>query len=159
MSQTRPQRDPSTSRPIEGPPALPGAQSFVRRADCLPLVAPTDLDVRRRSRVADARAAGELTIRSTRDHGTHLVAPLGELDVATVKRFADELQAVEATDPDQITLDLSGLKFMDSSGVHLIARVAARCQMSATRLRLLPGPPHIRRVLTLAGADTLPVAA
>ena len=115
--------------------------------------------MRRRARVADALAAGELTIGSARDHGTHVVVLTGELDLAATHRVEDELRAIEATDAAQIVLDLSGLTFMDSSGVHLIARAAARCTASGTRLRLRPGPPHVQRILALAGADTPPLAA
>jgi len=106
--------------------------------------------VRRHAHVLDALAAGELTIGSWRDHGTHVVLLTGELDVATVHRVEDELRAIEATDAAQIILDLSGLTFMDSSGVHLIARAAARCTIRATRLRLRPGPPHVQRLLARA---------
>ena len=88
-----------------------------------------------------------------------MVLLTGELDVATVQRVEDELRAIEATDVAQIILDLSGMTFMDSSGAHLIARAAARCTINATRLRLRPGPPHVQRVLALAGADTPPLAA
>jgi len=111
--------------------------------------------VRRHAHVLDALAAGELTIGSWRDHGTHVVLLTGELDVATVHRVEDELRAIEATDVEQIILDLSGLTFMDSSGVHLIARA---CMINSTRLRLRPGPPHVQRVLALAGADAPPLA-
>ena len=160
MSQTHPQGDLSISRLIEGPPAAVGAPSrAARRPRCLHLGEPTDLAVRRHAHVLDALAAGELTIGSWRDHGTHVVLLTGELDVATAHGVEAELRAIEATDATQIILDLSGLTFMDSSGVHLITRAAARCTINATRLRLRPGPPHIQRVLALAGADTPPLAA
>ena len=82
----------------------------------------------------------------------------GELDLATAAAVADELMAVQETDAQLIVLDLSGLTFMDSGGVHLIARADARCRAAAKPLRLLRGPPHIQRVFTLAAADTLPFA-
>lgn len=160
MPKTHPQGDLSISRLAEGPPAAVGAPArAARRPSCLHLVAPADLDARRHAHVLDALAAGELAIGSARDHATHVVLLTGELDVANVQRVEDELRAIAATDAEQIILDLSGLTFMDSSGVHLIARAAARCTINATRLRLRPGPPHIQRVLALAGAQTPPLAA
>ncbi len=149
MPKMHPQGDLSISRPAEETPAAV-AQS---RA------APADLDARRDTYVLDALAAGQLTIGSARDHGTHVVLLTGELDVATAHRVEDELRAIQATDVEQIILDLSGLTFMDSSGAHLIARAAARCTINATRLRLRPGPPHVQRVFALAGTDTPPLAA
>lgn len=161
MPKTQPDGELSTSRPVEGPTPLTGVRSrAVRRArGCLHLAAPIDETVRRRSRIQDALAAGELTFRSERDGLTHTIAVFGELDLATRGGVEAELIAVEATDVQLIILDLSGLTFMDSSGVHLIAAADARCSAAAKQLRLLRGPPQIQRVFTLAAADTLPFAA
>ena len=71
----------------------------------------------------------------------------------------DALRTVEATDVEQVIVDLAGLTFVDSTGVHLIARADARCKTTAKRLGLRPGPPQIQRVFALAGADTPPFAA
>ncbi len=153
-------RSLSTSRPVHGAPALTEAPSRAagRATSGLQLAAPTN-DARRRSRVHDALAADQLTILSERHDCTHVVAVFGELDVATAQRLEDTLRTVEATDVEQIILDLAGLTFVDSNGVHLIARADARCRTTAKRLVLRPGPPQIQRVFALAGADTLPFAA
>jgi len=150
----------STSRPFDGPRARTDAPSRAagRATHSLRLAAPAG-DARRRSRVHDALAAGQLSIRSERQGSTHVVAVVGELDVATAQRVEDELRTVEATDVEQVTVDLAGLTFVDSSGVHLIARAEERCRTTAKRLGLRPGPPLIQRVFALAGADTLPFAA
>lgn len=161
MPSTQPEGDLSTGRPVDGPPplALAPARAAPRAPDCLHLAAPTDENARRRSRVQAALAAGLLTIRSERRGRTQTVAVFGELDLATGAAVADELMAaVQATDVQLIVLDLSGLTFIDSGGVHLIARADARCRAAAKPLRLLGGPPHIQRVFTLAAADTLPFA-
>lgn len=163
MPKTETSGDLTTDRPTLQPP--PAAQDRApsrasrRSPSCLYLAAATDENASRRSRVESALAAGQLTIRSQRHGTTHTVAGFGELDVATAQRVDDELKAVEATDAVQIVLDLSGLTFMDSSGVHLIARAEERCSAVAKRLALLRGPPRIQRVLELAAADTMPSAA
>jgi len=161
MPKTQPHGELSTSRPVEGPPPLSLVRSrAVRRArNCLHLAAPIDENARRQSCIEEALLAGELTIRSERHGLTHTLAVSGELDLATAAGVETELKAVEATDAQLIILDLSGLTFMDSSGVHLIAAADARCTAAAKRLRLLRGAPHIQRVLTLAADDTLPSAA
>jgi len=160
LPKTHPYRDRSTSRPVDWPQASTDAQSRPagRATSCLQLAAPAG-DARRRSRIHDALAAGQLTIRSERQESTHVVAVVGELDVATAQRVEDELQTVEATDVEQVIVDLAGLTFVDSSGVHLIARAEERCRTTAKQLGLRPGPPQIQRVFALAGADTLPFAA
>ena len=150
----------STSHPIDGARARTAAPSRPagRATSCLQLAAPAG-DARRRSRVQDALAAGQLTIRSERHGCIHVIAVAGELDVVTAQRVDDALQAVEATDVEQVIVDLAGLTFVDSSGVHLIARADARCRTTTKRLVLRPGPPQIQRVFALAGADSLPFAA
>ena len=160
MPKTYPYRELNSGHPVEEPPVLTDAHSRAAggATSCLQLAAPPD-DARRRSRVQDALAAGQLTIRSERHDSTHVVAVAGELDVVTAQRVDDELQAVQATDAQQIILDLAGLTFVDSSGVHLVARADARGRTTATRLGLRPGPPQIQRVFALAGADTRVFAA
>ncbi len=157
------QGDLTTDRPALQPPAAQdrASSSAARRAAiCLYLAAGTDESAIRRSRLAGALEAGQLTVRSQRHGTTHTVEVFGELDAATAQRVDDELQSVAASDAQLIVLDLSGLTFMDSSGVHLIARAHECCTAAAKRLRLLRGPPHIQRILTLAAAaDTLPSAA
>ena len=160
MPKTHPLRDRSTSRPVDWPQAPTDAQSRSagRATSCLQLAAPAG-DARRRSRVQDALAAGQLTIRSERHGCTHVITVVGELDVSTGQRVEDALQAVEATDVEQVIVDLAGLTFVDSSGVHIIARAEERCRTTAKRLVLRPGAAQIQRVFALAGADSLPFAA
>ncbi len=150
----------NTSRPVSGAPARTDApsQAASPRGELSALAAPA-VDARHRSRVQDAMAAGQLTIRSERHDCTHVIAVVGELDIATTQRVEDALQAVEATDVEQVIVDLAGLTFVDTNGVHLIARAEKRCRTTAKRLGLRPGPPQIQRVFALAGADTLPFAA
>jgi anti-anti-sigma factor len=59
---------------------------------------------------------------STRECGGHVVVALrGELDIADAAAVAAALAAVAAREP-QIIVDLSGLEFIDCSGVAALAR-------------------------------------
>jgi len=150
----------NTSRPVNGAPARADAPSQAPspRGELSAHAAPA-VDARRRSRVQDAMAAGQLTIRSERHDCTHVIAVVGELDVATAQRVEDALRTVEATDVERVIVDLAGMTFVDTNGVHLIARAEKRCRTTAKRLVLRLGPPQIERVFALAGEDTLPFAA
>ncbi len=56
-------------------------------------------------------------------------------------------------------LDLSGLTFLDSTGVHLLVRAAARSRADSDRLTLLRGSPAVQRLLEICGVDeVLPFA-
>ena len=92
---------------------------------------------------------GALSIDSRRDGDTHTISLRGELDHATVDDVQRELLRVESSDARRIVLDLSGLSFMDSSGVHLVVDAHARCGADAHRLRIVRGPHHVQRVFVL----------
>src|SRR3954451_7329215 len=57
-----------------------------------------------------------------RDGDVVLVAVLGELDMATVERLDTAMSEISAT--DRITVDCTGLTFVDSVGPAAFARVA-----------------------------------
>jgi anti-sigma B factor antagonist len=98
---------------------------------------------------------GKLIISSDRDGGRYTICPLGELDLGTAGELQLELERAEASDARSIVLDLSGLTFMDSTGVQLLLRAHARSRADANRLRLLRGPAVVHRVLELTGVATL----
>lgn len=98
---------------------------------------------------------GELTVHSRREGEIHTIALTGELDVATAEAVQRELERVEATDAASIVLDLSGVTFMDSTGVRLLVQAHARSREDANRLSLRRGGPAVQRVLQLSGVDVL----
>ena len=56
-----------------------------------------------------------------------------------------------------IVLDLGGLTFMDSSGLHLVMRWAAEASKDGFAFELEPGPPMVQRIFELtAVTDQLP---
>ena len=93
----------------------------------------------------------------TRESDHVVVAPRGELDMATAGAVEAELRRVVRADPPGIVLDLSGLSFMDSSGLHLVVRWAEESARDGFGFELKPGPPAVQRVFELASlADSLP---
>ena len=96
---------------------------------------------------------GGLEIRATRDRHRYVVALAGELDIAGADRVTRELLWAEASDAQQIVLDLSGLRFIDSSGIRLILEADARSRSDGDRLRLIRGPGAVQRVFTLNGLE------
>jgi len=98
---------------------------------------------------------GELMLRSRRQGGVHTIALSGELDLATAGDVQRELERAEATDAASIVLDLSGLMFLDSTGVRLLMTAYARSRADANRLTLLRGGPAVQRVLEITGVAAL----
>lgn len=98
---------------------------------------------------------GELSVRSDREGDIHTIALAGELDLATADAVEGELERVEASDAASIVLDLSGLTFMDSTGLRLLVNANTRSRSNGSRLILLRGGPAVQRVMQLSGIDGL----
>jgi anti-sigma B factor antagonist len=110
-------------------------------------------------RAADLLKVGQLTMHSERDGVLHAISVQGELDLATANDLERELVRVEGSDALSIVLDLSGLQFIDSTGVRLLISAHARSRADSNRLTLLRGPKPVQRVLELTGIlDILPFA-
>lgn len=102
---------------------------------------------------------GHLSMGSERDGDVHTIRLFGELDLATAEAVQRELERAETTDVASIVLDLSGLTFMDSTGVRLVVTATARSRANGDRLRLVRGPAAVQRVFELSAvADLLPFA-
>src|SRR5438270_9304764 len=63
---------------------------------------------------------GPLTLRSSRQGDEHVVALYGELDIAGVEALDEELRRVAQTAVPRVVIDLSGLEFMDSTGLRCL---------------------------------------
>jgi anti-anti-sigma factor len=100
---------------------------------------------------------GDLEIRALRARHRYVIALVGELDLDGVERVSEHLLRAEETGATQIVLDLTGLQFIDSSGVRLILEADARSRANGSRLRLIRGPAAVQRVFVLSGVeDRLP---
>lgn len=96
---------------------------------------------------------GLLEIRRGPENETCLIQLIGELDLANAGSVEKELHVVEAQTPATIVLDLSGLDFIDSSGIALLIHAAHRSQANGHMLRLIPGPRAVRHTLEICGVD------
>jgi anti-anti-sigma factor len=110
-------------------------------------------------RLTDVFAVGKLAVHSEREGDLHTIHAQGELDLATAGDLERELIKVEDTDALSIILDLSGLQFIDSTGVRVLLSAHARSRSNSNRLTLLRGPAAVQRVFQLTGIlDRLPFA-
>jgi anti-anti-sigma factor len=99
-----------------------------------------------------------LSIVSERNGEAHRVAAVGELDIATVEKLERALLEVESSDAGMIVLDLSGLSFIDSTGLRLVLDLNERCGGDTDRLRVVAGSPAVERLLDIVGLrDQLPL--
>jgi len=92
------------------------------------------------------------------DDGTVVVRLEGELDLAEAENLEDELAEAERSDAVRIVLDLSELRFIDSTGIALLVAATQRSSRDSDRLRLKRADSRqVERILMVTGiADRLP---
>ncbi len=94
------------------------------------------------------------------ESGSHVVVALrGELDLVDAQAVADALGAVAAGGP-QIIVDLSGLEFIDASGIAALSRGRRRARCAGGDLLLAAPQQRVQRVLAIlweASGSDLPV--
>jgi anti-sigma B factor antagonist len=78
----------------------------------------------------------------------HLVLT-GEFDLAGVQEFQDAIARLEGEHPKAMLIDLSGLSFMDSSGLRALVMADERARAAQRRLAIVAGPPQVRRVFEI----------
>jgi anti-anti-sigma factor len=85
----------------------------------------------------------------SREHDSARILAIGELDVATVPIVKAELDALRDAGIRRLTLDLSRLDFMDSSGLRWILNCDAEARRDGFTIALVPGSQAIERVFEL----------
>jgi anti-anti-sigma factor len=87
--------------------------------------------------------------------GTVVIQLQGELDMCSAPALGRDL--TEALDgmPHTISLDLSGLTFLDSTGIRVLVSAHRRAAAQGTGFILRSPRPSVLRVLKLTGIDQL----
>ena len=80
----------------------------------------------------------------------------GELDHHGAKEVMEELdRRIDQAQPRQLTLDLSGLSFTDSSGIAVLLRAQRRMGQVRGTMRVINTPAQAGRVFRAAGLERL----
>lgn len=80
----------------------------------------------------------------------------GEIDHHAARLLMAELvNRVDAAMPRELTLDLGGVSFMDSSGIAVVLRTWKRMRELGGSMTLQNVPPQAAKVLRAAGVDKL----
>ncbi|MEA2157927.1 MAG: hypothetical protein QOD66_307 [Solirubrobacteraceae bacterium] len=98
---------------------------------------------------------GGLVVRALKESDAFLLSLYGELDLATSSLLERKLQMAESAGSGRVVLDLSGLQFLDSTGLHALLRAQKRWQASGREFSLLRGPRAVHRVFELTQATRL----
>jgi anti-sigma B factor antagonist len=79
--------------------------------------------------------------------GVPTIRLAGDLDISNVKDLDAAVASVTADPPDRLVIDVSDLRFMDSAGIAVLLRVAAR----VPTVQLRNPSKAVRRVIEVTG--------
>ncbi|CQR59667.1 STAS domain-containing protein [Streptomyces leeuwenhoekii] len=94
----------------------------------------------------------ELQARSLRADRS-LVSVSGVLDLHTASRLADILQPLLQGSSHSVLVDLSGVTFLDSTGLTCLIAAYRTGRTTGAGLVLIAPSERVRRMLALTGAD------
>lgn len=91
-----------------------------------------------------------MTARITAEGRTILLE--GEIDVANAPEIAEAIRTACAGGVE-VAVDMGGVTFIDSSGLHALHRAVA--SQAGARLVLVDVPAHVLRIMGILGMDRL----
>lgn len=101
-----------------------------------------------------SRTLQQFSLRCDRSGDRLLIAPVGELDLATAWQLERQLRLAATSDAFEILLDLGGLSFIDSVGLKVVVDAVGSSHALAARLIILPGPDAVHRTFERCGLVT-----
>jgi anti-sigma B factor antagonist len=98
--------------------------------------------------------APALTVCDHWDNGVATVTVHGEIDLSTVGTFSERLDDVARKNPRRLVIDLTGVDFLDSTGLHAFVR--ARKELPEDCPIILRSPrQQIARVFEITGLSPI----
>lgn len=92
---------------------------------------------------------GPLECEVSRKGAIARIRVLGDLDMAGAPVLEAEIAALRADGARSLVLDLTVLKFIDSSGLRCVLNCVAASRRDGASIRVIPGPPAVQRVFEL----------
>jgi anti-sigma B factor antagonist len=77
----------------------------------------------------------------------------GEWDLAGQQAARRAVRHALSSQPARVVLDLSGLTFIDSSGIHVVIDLVKRATRLKIELAIIPGSPAVQRIFEICGLN------
>ncbi len=87
------------------------------------------------------------------DRRAVVVEATGDIDLGRSAEFQRALLELPAQRPERIVIDLSGVPYMDSSGVASLVKLLSRVRRSGVGLKLAGLRPRVRGVFEITRLD------
>jgi anti-sigma B factor antagonist len=94
-----------------------------------------------------------LEVRVSEAGATQKIELAGELDVSTVSRFNAVVTEARTRRCQTVIVDLSRLRFMDSTGLSAILVAEMHARTRHQRFAVVRGPRHVQELFRLTGVD------
>jgi len=88
-------------------------------------------------------------ISTTQTDHESVIAPVGELDLASADQLAREVQSVRAAGIAHLVLDLRDVDFIDSTGLRVLLSLRNDAKRNRHALFLIPPAASVRRVFEI----------
>ena len=92
---------------------------------------------------------------STGGDGSVVLTLTGEFDLVSVGAFDDALAEIQSRRPERTVMDVSGLGFLDSSGINALLRATKALQAAGGTVVLRSPSLATRRILEIARVTEL----
>lgn len=101
------------------------------------------------------KAQGSLNVSAQTRDGAIIVAPTGDIDLTGSPTLRNELRKFAAQRPVRMVVDLSGVSYMDSSGVATLVEAMQMTRRSNTKLVLCGMQDRVKSIFEIARLDSV----
>jgi anti-sigma B factor antagonist len=102
-------------------------------------------------RLAEGASHEILAISTSRNHDEYVILVTGELDLSGVSRMSEAFLEALDSDSSSIVLDLRGLEFLDSTGLHTILKAERAASEQDRGFVIVRGPRQVQRIFEISG--------
>jgi anti-sigma B factor antagonist len=102
---------------------------------------------------SERRADAPLAIEERTDGDERVISLAGELDLSNADRLRDALHGAMRSGATRVVVDLSGLGFIDSTGLRTLLRGQQASRADSNILSFVRARGQVERVMRMAGIE------
>lgn len=95
----------------------------------------------------------ELAIDITPNPERYVIAITGEIDISNADRLRDAIDMALEQPTELVSLDFSGVSYIDSTGIGVLVGAAHHADEHGKRFEVVNAQPNVQRVAQLLGVD------
>jgi len=99
--------------------------------------------------------SSELTVRTEKLEKGAAVFVSGEIDIYTSQQFKEKLYNIVDNSSDDLTIDCSGLNYMDSMGLGIFVGALKKMKTADRNIHIINMKDNIKKLFVITGLDKL----